>query len=177
MSPDGGIFTESSTVTLTSSNPTAKIFYTLDKSTPTAESAVYTQPIVIEDTGTVVKAIAVADGKAPSEPVESKLFTVEAGQVQFEAVGIHWGDESDGKAGYVEQVKVHMTCSTEGSSIYYTLDGSAPTVSSSRLWCLNMSCLKKRSALPCVILSICTSVRCLTVSCSRSGTSGHRLSE
>ena len=62
--------TECRTVTFTSSNP-AKIFCTLDKSTPTAESD--KEPIMIEETGTVVTAIAVADGKAPNQPVESKL--------------------------------------------------------------------------------------------------------
>jgi hypothetical protein len=131
ISPNGGIFTESATATLTSSNPTARIFYTLDASTPTADSAVYTEPIVIEDTDTVVKAIAVAVGKAPSEPLESKVFTVEAGQVQFEEIGIRWDkDVPAGEEGFVEQVKVHMKSTTAGSSIYYTLDGSVPTVNS-----------------------------------------------
>src|SRR5579864_8187865 len=48
-----------------------------------------------------------------------------------------------------------------------------PTVSSSRLKCLNGSKRKKRIALRYVTLLICVSLKCLTLSHSVSGTFGH----
>ena len=52
----------------------AKIYYTLDETTPTKQSTLYTQPIVIERT-TTIKAVAVADGMGASEVVEA-TYTV-----------------------------------------------------------------------------------------------------
>ena len=50
----------------------ATIHYTLDGSTPTAESTVYSTPITLSDT-TTVKEIAVKDGVSSS--VTSRVYT------------------------------------------------------------------------------------------------------
>ena len=64
-------FEESTQVSMT--GPTgSEIHYTLDGSTPTAESAVYSAPITLSDT-TTVKAIAVKDGVSSS--VTSRVYT------------------------------------------------------------------------------------------------------
>lgn len=55
--PSGGTFTEPQTITLTASED-AEIYYTLDNSTPTSTSAVYTGPIAIDAT-TTLQAMAV----------------------------------------------------------------------------------------------------------------------
>ena len=58
---------------MTMTGPTgASIFYTLDGSTPTAESTLYEGPITLSET-TVVKAIAIKDGV--SSAVTSRTYT------------------------------------------------------------------------------------------------------
>ena len=64
-------FEESTQVSM-SAEAGATIHYTLDGSTPTAESAVYSAPITLSDT-TTVKAIAVKDGVSSS--VTSRTYT------------------------------------------------------------------------------------------------------
>jgi predicted histone-like DNA-binding protein len=64
-------FEESTQVTMT--GPTgSEIHYTLDGSTPTAESPVYSEPLTLTET-TVVKAIAIKDGV--SSAVTSRTYT------------------------------------------------------------------------------------------------------
>ena len=64
-------FEESTEVSM-SAEAGATIHYTLDGSTPTAESTVYSTPITLSDT-TTVKAIAVKDGVSSS--VTSRVYT------------------------------------------------------------------------------------------------------
>lgn len=64
-----GEFEDSKVITI-SADEGAKIYYTLDGSTPTENSTLYTAPFTITDT-TTVKAIAVNYGKAPSSVVEA----------------------------------------------------------------------------------------------------------
>ena len=76
-------FEESTQVSM-SAEAGATIHYTLDGSTPTAESAVYSAPITLSDT-TTVKAIAVKDGVSSS--VTSRVYTK----------GTHAGGGGDGE--------------------------------------------------------------------------------
>ena len=70
-SQPAGIYKAPLTVELTCETEGADIYYTLDESEPTAESTLYTEPIVLEET-TTVKAVAIdADGHA-SEVVSQK---------------------------------------------------------------------------------------------------------
>src|SRR2546430_12551242 len=71
LSPGGGTFTSSVTVTLTDSTPGATIYYTTDGSTPTTASAAYTGPITVTTTQTI-KAIAVASGYTTSAVARSE---------------------------------------------------------------------------------------------------------
>ena len=64
-------FTDSTTVSLSGPDG-ADIYYTLDGSTPTAESTMYTEEFGLSDT-TTVKAVAIKDGQ--SSQVVSKTFT------------------------------------------------------------------------------------------------------
>ena len=64
-------FTESTQVTMTAESG-AQIRYTLDGSTPTASSTLYSSPVTLTDT-TTVKAIAIKDGTSSS--VTSRTYT------------------------------------------------------------------------------------------------------
>ncbi|MBN1559660.1 chitobiase/beta-hexosaminidase C-terminal domain-containing protein [candidate division KSB1 bacterium] len=73
ISPIGGVFEESVTVTL-SSLEGADIYYTLDGSAPTEQSVYYTGPFELTQT-TTLQAIACKQGMTPSE-IASALFTI-----------------------------------------------------------------------------------------------------
>src|SRR5207244_10956224 len=75
LSPSGGTFTSSITVTLTDSTPGATIYYTTNGSTPTTSSTPYTGPITVTTTQTI-KAIAVASGYTTSA-VASGTYTIQ----------------------------------------------------------------------------------------------------
>src|SRR6188472_2138378 len=114
-------FTTSVTVTLTAASNGDKIRYTTDGSTPTGSSALYTGALTFTTT-TTLKAIAISGSKVsdigtftytqatPPEPVTA---TPASGTV------------------FATSVSVTLSTATAGSTIYYTLDGSTPTTSSS----------------------------------------------
>ncbi len=61
-SPAPGRYTEAQTVSISCSTEGAAIYYTLDGTTPSAGSTLYSQPIAISET-TTIKAVAVLDGE------------------------------------------------------------------------------------------------------------------
>src|SRR5437763_12252499 len=68
ISPAGGLFTNSVSVTLADGTVGAKIYYTLDNSAPTTNSLVYSAPITLTNTA-AVKALAFKPGFVPSAVV------------------------------------------------------------------------------------------------------------
>ena len=75
--PTNGVFSDSVTVAITSSTPGAEIHYTLDGSTPTADSPLYTGPFSITQS-TGVKAIGYQPGVAPSAVASTVYFQTNA---------------------------------------------------------------------------------------------------
>jgi hypothetical protein len=73
ISPNGGVFTNSVMVSLSSLSNGVSIYYTLDGSTPATNSIFYTGPFSLTNSGTV-QAVGVVAGQ-PSSPVASAEFT------------------------------------------------------------------------------------------------------
>jgi hypothetical protein len=74
IAPSGGLFTNSVTVTLSDATPNSTLYYTLDGTTPTTNSLVYTGPFRLTATANV-QAIASQRGTANSSPAGA-VFTI-----------------------------------------------------------------------------------------------------
>src|SRR6202007_1937314 len=84
LSPVGGTYTSSVTVTITDSTSGATIYYTTDGSTPTTGSTPYSSPITLTQSATV-KAMAAATGMTNSS-VASASYTIQQ-QVVTPSIG------------------------------------------------------------------------------------------
>ena len=120
-SVESGAVDSETEVTITCATEGAKIYYTKDGSNPTVSSSEYTTAISVTEAVTL-KAIAVKDGMNDSV-VASVSYTIK-GTVATPAFSVESGAVNSG-------TEVTITCATEGAKIYYTKDGSEPTVSSS----------------------------------------------
>ncbi len=122
-SPAPGTYTGTQSVTLTDATAGATLYYTLDGSTPTTASAVYAVPIAVSNPGaTTISALAVAPGFNPSA-VATGVYTILLGQTAAPTFSVAAGT-------YTADQTVTLADATPGAVIYYTLDGSAPTTSS-----------------------------------------------
>lgn len=121
INPVAGTYTTTKTITLTT-NETADIYYTLDGSTPTTTSTKYTGPITIESTKNI-KYFA-KDTAGNSSVVQTATFTINidttAPVLTITAGGTFTGTKT-----------VTMSVN-ETAEIFYTLNGTTPTTSSSK---------------------------------------------
>jgi hypothetical protein len=122
ISPATGTYTSSQTVTITDSTASPNIFYTLDGSPPSPSSTPYTNPFTVSTT-TTVKAIATASGFSQS-PMATSVITINSQSPAATPV------ISPATGTYTSSQTVTITDSTAGSNIFYTLDGSPPSPSS-----------------------------------------------
>lgn len=118
--PDGGEAADPIEVTLSTASVGASIYYTLDGSTPDASKTLYSVPFDVSATATL-KAIAIAPGQVSSAVAEADF--VINGQVATPSFAPAAGVVADNTA-------VTITSATPGASIYYTINGSTPTVAS-----------------------------------------------
>lgn len=116
-SPAGGTLTVATRVSLSSS--AEEIYYTTDGTEPTKSSTLYTEPILINRT-TVLKAIAVSQDGEISE-VSTFVYTA------AEKAAAVTATEKDG-ATLLPGTEVKLSTSTEHAEIYYSTDGTEPTL-------------------------------------------------
>jgi hypothetical protein len=121
MTPNGGSFTGSATVTLGTATTGAQIYYTTNGTAPTSGSTAYTGSFVLSASATV-RAKAVKSGMTDSGEA-SAVFTVTPAAVAAPVMTPNGGSFSS-------PVTVTLASSTSGAQIYYTTNGTAPTTGS-----------------------------------------------
>ena len=119
-SPGPSTYTTAQAVSLSDSTPGTTIRYTLDGSTPTVTSPVYSTPLNIA-TQTTVKAYAIKAGWADSD-VFSGTYSFTFGTLAAPTI-------SPAGGAYTSSVSVTMSCAP-GATPRYTTDGSTPTTTS-----------------------------------------------
>ena len=103
----------------------ATVYYTLDGTEPTTESAVYSEAIAFNEfgTSTTLKAIAAVDGELSN--VASATYSLEVAAPAFSV-----------KGGVYEKLTgetaLKFTCETEGATIYYNNRGGDPITAGSK---------------------------------------------
>jgi glucosylceramidase len=123
LSPSPGTYTSAQSVALADTTASASVYYTVDGTTPTASSTLYSSasPITVSTT-TTIKAIAVASGYTNSA-VASGTYTINlpaAATPTFSPV----------PGSYNTARSVSISDTSPGASIYYTTNGTTPTTSS-----------------------------------------------
>ncbi len=120
LAPPPGTYTASQQVTIADSTPGAVLYYTLNGSAPTTSSPIYAGPITVSTTATV-SAMALAPGYWQS-PAAAATYTITppAATPTF----------SPAAGTYISAQKITIRDATAGAAVYYTTDGSTPTVSS-----------------------------------------------
>jgi len=120
ISPNGGTFATSQSVTLSSTTPSSTIYYTLDGSNPTSTSNLYAGPFTVS-TNTTIKAIASAPNYLQSAVSTAEfIFSYQVPNVTF----------TPAPGTYTSTQSVTLSNSDQVAKIYYTTDGTTPTVSS-----------------------------------------------
>lgn len=118
ISPTGGAKERGTVVTITSRAGTT-IYYTTNGDAPTNESTPYTDPIVINAAQTI-KSI-VYDGAGNASSVAAEEYTIV--KVATPTFSVAAGAVAKG-------TQLTISTTTDGASIYYTLDGTDPTAES-----------------------------------------------
>ena len=120
-SPAAGAYTAGQTVTISDPSPGVAILYTTDGSRPTVNSKLYSGPIVLTASETI-NAIAEGQGFA-SSPVSTAAYTISTPTVA--------GPTFSPPAGtYTSAQTVSLADATAGATVYYTTDGSTPSLAS-----------------------------------------------
>jgi glucose/arabinose dehydrogenase len=117
--PPSGPITNGTPISITCATPNSTIYYTVDGSIPTTNSAIYAAPVVI-DGGRSLSAYAVADQHLDSGMQSAFYRLVQTATPVFTPTpgGLAYG------------TSISVSCATPDSTIYYTLDGSPPSTNS-----------------------------------------------
>jgi len=120
-SPSAGTYASSQAVTISDATAGATIYYTTNGTAPTVSSAVYAGPVTIASSETL-EAIATASGHSTSA-VATAAYTINLPAAAAPAFSPVAGT-------YAAAQTVAISDATAGATIYYTTNGTAPTVSS-----------------------------------------------
>ena len=125
-SHEPGVHYDPISVAIASSTPGAVIMYTLDGSTPTATTGeLYSVPIPVA-AETTIRAVATNAAHYAVSDLTEASFRI-TGHVEAPVFDLAEGI-------YQEEKTLVMTCSTPGSAIRYTLDGSIPGATTGTLY-------------------------------------------
>ncbi len=120
--PGGGNFTAPVNVTMTTAAVGAVIKYTTDGTTPSAANGfTYSGPITVGAT-TTLKAVAIKNGVISD--IVSHTYTI--------AASIANPVISPTSGSYSAPLEITITCNTPGATIFYTDNGTNPTISSNQ---------------------------------------------
>jgi hypothetical protein len=124
-SPVGATYSSDQNVAITCSTVGATIYYTTDGSSPNISSSVYSAPISVSGNGTIktIKAYAVKSGMSDST-VAIATYKISYPKALTPSFNLITGS-------YTSDQSVSISCLTPGATIYYTIDGTAPSISSS----------------------------------------------
>jgi hypothetical protein len=120
-SPAAGTYTAVQSVAINDATMGATIYYTTDGSTPTSASSIYSAPISVTSSETL-NAIAEDTGDTNSE-VASATYTLNIPPTATPAFSIAGGT-------FITPQSITLSDTITGASIYYTTDGSTPTITS-----------------------------------------------
>jgi hypothetical protein len=120
--PAAGTYTTAQMVNIYDITPGATVYYTTDGTTPTTASAVYTGPTIVTANETI-RAFAATSGLT-SSAVTSAAYTI-GKVVATPAFSLAPGS-------YTAAQSVAITDITPGTTIYYTINGVAPTTASAK---------------------------------------------
>ncbi len=122
ITPNGGSFFDSVSVNLSTITTGASIHYTLDGTTPTAASTLFTGLFNLTS-DTTVNAIAVRNGFIDSAVTTADFIVQPTPQVDL----VTFDPSPDT---FQNSVDVTLSTTTPGATIHYTLNGTTPTTSS-----------------------------------------------
>ena len=125
--PLPGTYTSAQNVSLSSGTPGATIYYTVDGSTPTHASPVFSAPIVVSGPSLTIRAFASATGDQDS-PIVVGAYQIQAAASPAATPAF---TPASGTS-FATTLSVSIADTTPGAAIYYTTDGSVPTTGSQR---------------------------------------------
>ena len=120
VTPNGGEYVGLVRVTLESATNESMIHFTLDGTDPDETSQQYDAPLVIRQTNTAVKAIAVHPLLANSKVTTSAEFVITASPPEL----------SPKSCVFTGNAKISISTATASAQLHCTLDGTTPTVDS-----------------------------------------------
>jgi hypothetical protein len=121
-SPLPGTYTTAQNVALSTATPGATLYYTVDGSTPTHSSSVYSAPIVVSSASLTIRALVSATGYQDS-PIVMGAYVIQAAPTATPTFLPAAGTYSTAQS-------VTISDTTPGAVIYYTTNGTAPTTAS-----------------------------------------------
>ena len=124
ISPNGGVFTNSVTVTLSDATPGVSIYYTLDGTTPATNSILYTGPFVLTNSASV-KVIAAAAGAVNSGVAVAGFINSSALGQGLGLLGQYWTNTTGTAFGNVT-FNVSPTLVRTDAVVNFTWDTNGP---------------------------------------------------